>query len=81
MGAVMSYQSLLVIPKQKDMCLAFPIGRCFFYFTTKQDEGKFSPPLAMAQPMRDCHNPANEKPPHLELPVSFNGLFLYNTTP
>ena len=31
---------------------------------TQQEEGRFSPPLATTQPMGNCHNSANEKPPH-----------------
>ena len=32
--------------------------------------------LATAQPMRDCHDSANEKPLHFKLPVSSNGHFV-----
>lgn len=40
--------------------------------------GRFSPSLATAQPMRDCHRPANGKLLHYELPVSSAGLLVYN---
>ena len=40
----------------------------------QQEEKRFSPPLPTAQPMRDSHNSANEKPLYFELPVSSNGL-------
>ena len=45
----------------------------------QQEEGRFSPHPATAQPMRDCHNSASEKPLHFKLPVSSNGLFVYNS--
>lgn len=34
------------------------------------EEEKLSPPPATAQPMRDYHNPANEKPLYFKFPVS-----------
>ena len=46
----------------------------------QQEKGRFSPCLATAQPMRDCHNSANEKPPHFALPVSPNRLFVCNSS-
>ena len=45
----------------------------------QQEEGRFSPHLATAQLMRDCHNSANEKPLYFKLAVSSNGLSVYNT--
>ena len=44
-----------------------------------QEEDRFSPCLATAQPMRDYHYSANEKPLYLELPVSSSRLFVYNS--
>lgn len=68
-------------PKQEEAYLVSPTeGRKMFStLLPQQEEGRFSPPLAMAQPMRDSHNLASEKPRHFELPVSFNRLFI--TTP
>ena len=43
----------------------------------QQEEERFSPCLVTAQPMRDDHNSANEKPLYFKLLVSSNGLFLY----
>lgn len=42
-----------------------------------EEEG-FSPSPTTAQPMRDCHNSANEKPLHFEFPVKSNGLAFNN---
>ena len=47
-----------------------------YYFTAQQSE-RISLCLAMAQPIRDCHNSADEKPLHFKLPVSSSGPFLY----
>ena len=44
-----------------------------------EEERRFSPCPATAQPMRSCNNSANEKPLHLELPASSNELFVYNS--
>lgn len=44
-----------------------------------QEEEGFSPYLAAVQPMRGCCNSANEKTQYFELPVSSNGLFVYNS--
>ena len=41
----------------------------------------FPPPLAIAQPMRDSCNSANEKPLYFQLAVYSNGLFVYNSLP
>ena len=49
-------------------------------FTTPARERKISSCLATAQPMRDWHNAANEKPLHFELPVSSNELSVCNST-
>lgn len=49
------------------------------YYLRTPARGRFSPCLATAQPMRDCHSSANEKPPHFALPVSSNQLFVYNS--
>ena len=49
------------------------------YFPTQQEEGRRFPDLATAPLIRGCHNSANEKPIHSELPVSSNGLFVYNS--
>lgn len=52
-----------------------------YYFITQPEEGRISLRPVTAQPMRDCHMSANEKPQHFELPVSANGLFVYNAPP
>ena len=44
----------------------------------QQEKESFPLPLATAQPVRDCHNWANEKPPYSELPVCSNRLFVCN---
>lgn len=63
------------------MSIPDPIGRdvpciSMLNFTTSE-RGRFSPHLATAQLMRDCHNSTNEKPLHFKLPVSSSGHFLY----
>lgn len=50
------------------------------YYPSKRKEG-FPPPLATAQPMRDWHNSANEKPLYFKLPIYSNGLFVHNGPP
>ena len=70
------------------MSIEFPTGRDIalhlqqevtLLFYPQQEEERFSPCLAAAQPMRDCHDSASEKPLYFELPVSSNGLFVYNS--
>lgn len=46
---------------------------------SQQEEGRFLPPLATAQPMRDRYSLASEKPLYLELPVYSNRLFAYSS--
>ena len=41
-------------------------GKCLQFPTPSR--GRFSLCLATVQPMRNCHNSANEKPPHFKLP-------------
>ena len=51
-----------------------------YYFTTPPEEGRISLHPATTQPMRGCHNSANEKPLHFELPIASNGLSLYSSS-
>ena len=43
---------------------------------SRQQEERFPPGQATAQPMRDSHSSANEKPLYFQLPLYFNGLCL-----
>lgn len=55
-------------------------GKMFSTLLPQQEEGRFSASPATAQPMRDCYNPANEKPLRINRPVSSSGLFVYNSS-
>ena len=61
---------------EERLCLASPRRECFSTLPQEQKEERFSPPPAKAQPMRDCHNLANEKPLHFELPLPSNVPFV-----
>lgn len=50
-------------------------------YSPRGKEGRLSPRSATAQPMRDSRSSANEKPLYFQLPVSSNGLFVYNSPP
>ena len=54
-------------PAGKDTILLWP------------SEGRVSPCQATARPMRDCHDAVNENPLYLELSISSNGPFIYNS--
>ena len=51
-------------------------GRLLLYYTA---EGRIPPCLVTGQPIIDCHNSASKKPKHSKLPVSSNGLLVYNS--
>lgn len=72
-GALMPSHSLSVFPNRKRCVLH--VQQDVFYSTTLVG-GRFSPSPEMAQSVRDCHNPANEKPLHFQCPDSSNGLFV-----
>ena len=42
----------------------------------QQEDERFSSFLATAQPMRDCHHSANEKPIYFKLQVYYKGVFM-----
>lgn len=63
-----SGRDLLCIPNRKRPTLL-----------PQQEEKGFSPYQAIAQPMRDRHISAIEKPLHLDLPVCSNGLSFITT--
>lgn len=46
-----------------------------------QGDRRFPPPPATAQPMRDSHSSANEKPLYCERPVYSNELLVYSSLP
>lgn len=50
--------------------------KMFSTLQSQQKEKRYSPCLAIAQPMRWFHNSANENPLHFELPVSSNEPFV-----
>lgn len=50
--------------------------KMFSTLQSQQKEKRYSPCLAIAQPMRWFHNSANEKPLRVELPVSSNEHFV-----
>lgn len=51
-----------------------------YHLTTQQEEERISHCQATAQPIRDCHNSASEKPVYFKLPVSSNGLLVYSSS-
>lgn len=65
------------------LSIADPTGRdppcksLLFNYLSRRKKG-FLFLLATAQPMRDSHSLANEKPWHFQLPVYTNGFFVYN---
>ena len=73
------YHSSVQVPAERDVQ----------YFASPAESGptlpppaggrKNSPCLATAKPMRDCCTSASEKPLYFKLPVSSNGLFVYNS--
>ena len=66
--------------QQKEMapwCLQKEDG---YHLTTQQEEERISHCQATAQPIRDCHSSASEKPVYFKLPVSSNGLLVYSSS-
>lgn len=66
-----SHTLMVNCPQQEEAYLASPTGRCFLLYYLSKWKKYFSPSWATTQPVRDCHNSANET---FELPISFSGL-------
>ena len=62
--------------QQEEIHIASLVG-CDIITTSRRKKYLF--PLATPQPIRDCHNSANEKLLCFGLPVFFNGLFVINS--
>lgn len=80
-GALLPYHSLSVPhPSRKRRTSQVDI----LYYPSRRKKGS-PPPLTprppAAQPVRDCHNSANDSPLCFQLPVYPNGFFVYNSPP
>lgn len=65
-------------PKQEEMYLVSPGGSDTALVPQLEEEDSSCP--ITSQPVGDCHNWANKKSLYLELTVSFNGLFVHNSS-
>ena len=66
-------------PNRKRSNFTSPIGRRLLLYYPAGRRKNISLP-GTAQPMRDCHSSASEKPLHFELSISSKGLFVYNSS-
>lgn len=73
----MAHNSTLLTPTGREPCITIESDTTLL---PQQEEEKISFHPVIAPPMGDCHNSANKKLLYFELSVSFNGLFVYNSS-